>query len=429
MEAGDRDGRPPVAGDSHPSRPAGESFDEPELEAQGRYYERPRAASAAVAGSPFNYEHDPDDTGTDSSRGRLVTSWYSWKRAWDLKRAAEGSPMSPAESQRRPKPSPGKTAPAKRHRERHHHFTVSAGALPEALYRDGPEAARERRNAVSDDNVGGLGDEGAGSTGSVQPRKVVSLLLRRKSNRPPVAPVLQRDSARALNDSTRRPGERVAAGHGSPKRKGFRRVQSQLHPPVSKSSGGEGGRYLEYAAELDDDSFERLVEFTKQIALERKRANQTERGATSDESASQSPEAADASGGQIIGEIRLEDYAEISDGESDDMDFLNDAESGELGSPDNSSRAGSRGVRMDNQKLTWIGDEAEFAAFFADFGFDDILFENGSSEVHAADFDVGPGVLQEWTNFICDHNETCGAWANSLVNKPSTLDIRNLAWN
>lgn len=80
---------------------------------------------------------------------------------------------------------------------------------------------------------------------------------------------------------------------------------------------------------------------------------------------------------------------------------------------------------MDNQKLRWVGNEAEFAAFFADFGFE-VPFDNSSSELHAADFNVGPAVLQEWAKFISVHNEACRPWVESSPSRPTTLGIRNL---
>lgn len=391
-----------------------------------RYYERPRAVSAAVAPTISGQTQEPESASPESSRGRLVASWLSWKRAWDLKRAAEGSAPAPADPARRAKPHSGRNAPAKRHRDRHH-VTMSSSAIPQVTRLDAAVTVEETRSA--DDNAirEALEEERVGVSRSVQPRKVVSLLLRRKSSRPPApSGQQQHGSLSRQSDAGKRSCEQGVVERLSPKQKGFRRVRSQLHPPVSKSSGGEGGRYLEYAAELDDDSFERLVEFTKHLALDRESLSISDRAEESDTVPNTSPDASEPTDGEIIGEIRLEDYAEISDDE--DLDFLNDAESGELGSCDVSNRAGSRGVRMDNQKLRWVGNEAEFAAFFADFGFD-VPLENSPSEVHAADFDVGPDILEEWAKFICDHNESCRAWSNCPSNRSSNLDIRTLAWD
>jgi hypothetical protein len=377
---------------------------------------RPRAFSEAVGyatTTPTTAAHPPE-----SARGRFVASWLSWKGAWDAKRSAESAAAARAGGageERHASVAPGADQ-RKRFRDRQRSLVVSADA---ALLTPSDGGAGPGKASPSPDDLGG--DGGASDSRAGQPRKF-SLLLRRKSSRLTAAQVAKPgpdgEPGAGLD------GEKKPARRGSPKRKGFRRVQSQLHPPVSNASGGEGRRYLEYAAELelDDESFERLVEFTKQLVFERRLGASNPSGTrpqltATDELAARDPASRDAANDTV--QIRLEDYADAS---SEDLDFLDDEGDADLAEA--GGRVGSRGFRTDGQKLTLTGNEEEFAAFFADFGLDDVMFEGDAPAPDVTYFDVEPAVLAEWEDAALDHNESCGAWVDVFAN---ALDIRCFA--
>jgi hypothetical protein len=79
-------------------------------------------------------------------------------------------------------------------------------------------------------------------------------------------------------------------------------------------------------------------------------------------------------------------------------------------------------LKMDNQRLTWIGNESEFQAFFADFGLDNILQDVDAPEHDISDFAVSSDILTEWDDAAQHHNEVCQGWITSFTEPP---DIRS----
>lgn len=243
--------------------------------------------------------------------------------------------------------------------------------------------------------------------------RVVSLLLRRKSSK--------RRSRRRGEDYGESRGEgedevKEKKVEAAGEKRVFRRVQSQLHPPVA-GCGGEGRRYFEYAAELDDDSFERLRRYVKgrstpasssdfsgvkvvqgiesadglEAAMARVSFD-SGRARDSFSNAARPPVAPVLAVAPVGSAMRLEDYA---DGSSDDQ-FSMEEEEEDVG----------RGVGGD--EVTWVGNEAEFAAFIADFGLDDALFDDEPGPDVYGDFDVGEDVFEQWREDIVRHNAQCG---------------------
>eukprot|EP00177_Eucheuma_denticulatum_P003268 GFKZ01005906.1.p1 GENE.GFKZ01005906.1~~GFKZ01005906.1.p1 ORF type:complete len:311 (+),score=76.75 GFKZ01005906.1:132-1064(+) len=183
---------------------------------------------------------------------------------------------------------------------------------------------------------------------------------------------------------------------------GFRRAQSTLVKPVSadKPKAREMRRYLQYAAELDDLSFEKLKKFVRPGGI--RILNKEE-------------EVEEAEHEDLIGEICLEDFADVDD---DDFEFLEEASVGEweeIGMPRKPS------LKLDSQKLRWIGNEKEFAQFFAEVGLDE-WFEVESRREDSEEFQVGEEVVMEWTKDLEEHNRICGMWGSKAVRK--LLDIR-----
>lgn len=127
--------------------------------------------------------------------------------------------------------------------------------------------------------------------------------------------------------------------------------------------------------------------------------------------------------GDIVGEICLEDFAD------EDMDndyaFL-DEQSGNLSSGALEMRAsfcrlaGPQGAYVDNSStVRWIGDEKEFAAFFAEVGLDDL---SDVKEVDVSEFILEERMVQEWRASGEEHNELCSAWCAS--HGDNAMDIR-----
>lgn len=177
----------------------------------------------------------------------------------------------------------------------------------------------------------------------------------------------------------------------------FRRAQSTLVKPVAadKPKAREMRRYLQYAAELDDLSFEKLKKFVRPGGI--RILNKEE-------------EVEEAEHEDLIGEICLEDFADVDD---DDFEFLEDASVGEweeTGMPRKPS------LKLDSQKLRWIGNEKEFAQFFAEVGLDE-WFEVESRREGSEEFQVGEEVVMEWTRDIEEHNRICGMWGSKAVRK------------
>lgn len=207
---------------------------------------------------------------------------------------------------------------------------------------------------------------------TLEPRKRVSLFLRRKR------------SAQIDAD-----GGMGGAGE-------FRRAQSHLVKNVGEGEGGEGGRYVEYAGEMDEDSFERL----RVAARERRGGMRLVEGEEEDE---------------IIGEICLEDFADaesdfdLLDGQSIDVDLE--------GGYGRMSRRPS--LKLDGGKVRWLG-EGEFAKVFAEVSLEE-LFD--VEEAVWEEFEVDEGVEKEWFAAGEEHNWRCGLWHADA----ECVDVRDLA--
>lgn len=127
---------------------------------------------------------------------------------------------------------------------------------------------------------------------------------------------------------------------------------------------------------------------------------------------------------EIIGEICLEDFADVG---SDDFEFLEnqsvDMAGIEPGSVGRLSRLPS--LKLDSQKLRWIGNEAEFAAFFAEVGLDDWFDVDVPVDMKL--FDVGDDVFAEWNNVGLEHNRYSSQWQTLQQQQHAApSDIRQL---
>jgi hypothetical protein len=409
----------------------GDSAASPDDNHEVFYARRRRAMSETAPFSEANSEIVSENL--DEDKGRLVAVWAAFKRSWDAKRRdGDNDSLAPAP------PSPRTS--------RFGQPSASAdGSLTpvltlNGLFEDGENEYRDDENKES----GGADRDMLGSYTDLplcyppQPRKVVSLLLRRKKRPPPA-----RDGATSPGKSSlRRPQKHLSPAERSQGQQQFRRVQSQLEPPVSGlTSGGEGAKYLKYAGELDDASFERLRDFTRHMArtsdanshahtvpMRRTGENAEEGSAVGGNSGGKDGSTGDdgdrrqrANRGadEIIGEICLEDFADAS---SEDFDFLDDVAADGAMSP----RQSGRGMKVDSETMTWIGNEAEFNAFFADVGLDDFMLSGGDSSPKAscAVFKVEPEVLAEWEEAVADHNKSCRERVDTFV--ASSVDIRTL---
>jgi hypothetical protein len=347
------------------------------------YYRRPRAKSEAT---------------TDMSKGRLNAAWASFKRSREVKRLNGGVDS----------------------------LDCSQDDKVRAV--EDPVAALK---SIHPPNVAGATADDGSDTASLvrtasRPRKVVSLLFRRK-RRVPISDGTgylgdeEQSEENDLGDS----GDSLLSAERETssisKRARFRRVRSQLNPPVANAAA-----YAAYAAELDDNCFDRLREFTKEIVTQQRLGTSGSssignRGRPGDASAMQpvvSSVPIDEDNDAIIGEICLEDFADAS---SEDFDFLDDPNA-DYTSSELSLRVLRRpSLKMDNQKLTWIGNESEFQAFFADFGLDNILLDVDSPEYDLTDFALSPDILAEWDDAARCHNDVCSDWLKPFTDPP---DIR-----
>lgn len=345
------------------------------------------------------------ETESAGGRGRLISAWDSFKHAWDVKQTKDivcSSGFREAES------SSG-AACAERGREFQSileklNSTSENGKLCNYAERSVNEvscSAMEKQSRCD------------------KPRKVVSLLLRRKSVMSRTGFYNNHSKVSSGNEE-----ERKDLLSKTSQRRPFRRVQSQLSKSVSGAEGGEGRRYLEYAAELDDESFEKLREFTRHVSAShltpplpgRNIGEGPQPASSMREPASAGSNAGPAENG-IIGEICLEDFADDS---VDDFEFLEE-QSVDCNGTEFPMRSPRKSLRMDSSRLTWIGNESEFAAFFSDFGLDDILLDAESSDVESPEFNVEPATLDEWQKCISDHNRHCGEWGNAMT---AVTDIR-----
>lgn len=220
------------------------------------------------------------------------------------------------------------------------------------------------------------------------------------------------------------------------------------------SGGGEGGRYMRYAAELDDDSFKRLRKFVRPggIRIVKSPPCTPDRQSWGHEAVADGGDIGreddvvrqggvealeefyvEREGGQggieddgdgesdeIIGEICLEDFADVG---SEDFDFL-DNQSVDLSvlEPGSIGRLPRRpSLKLDSQKVRWIGNEAEFAAFFAEVGLDEWF--DVERTVELKEFDVGEDMFREWEAAVEEHNAQCLRWETKAVRK--IVDIRD----
>lgn len=128
---------------------------------------------------------------------------------------------------------------------------------------------------------------------------------------------------------------------------------------------------------------------------------------------------------EIIGEICLEKFA---DGDGDDDYAFLDTDTVDLCSSD-----GRPGLQVHADGLRWVGDEHDFAALFAEVGFDELLDDNGANYVDGIgyeekqEFQVDDTVANEWRAAAEEHNRRCGAWGSISHITPSPIDIRELA--
>lgn len=273
-------------------------------------------------------------------------------------------------------------------------------------------------------------------------RKRVSLFLRRRRTASP-APAAEESSELVLE-----PGqvyEPDQADEEERARAYFRRAQSGLVKPVSLAgeAGGEGGRYLQYAAEVDGDSFERLRDSAKDVGRkfvrpgairvvktpvpEDGRGNGEDGGVVEGDVAvfeefvegDGASGAGDSHSDEIVGEICLEDFADVG---SEDFDFLENQSVDQLGlEPSSFGRLSRRpSLKLDSQKLRWIGNEAEFAAFFAEVGLDEWFDVEGPRELE--EFDVSDEIVREWELAAEEHNERCELWGSKAIRR--VVDIR-----
>lgn len=341
-----------------------------------------------------------------------------------------------------------------------------------------------------------------------RPRRRVSLFLRKRgtsaqryhSSQPPYSATFNTDQnvQQNIDQNNNSVCDNDCANtetYAEEDRRQFRRAQSHLVKPVSFSDadckfptrGGEGGRYLEYAADLDDDSFERLKDLTRNAIRKYARPStirltpKTQQHAdsvnsegafprnTSDvtttngnasngdgndasvvvdlpfdsERVSAPPSShgkkavltqeeqpvlntddhahEDAHSDEIIGEICLEDFADV---DSEDFDFL-DGQIVDVWT-DGASPDGRPSLRLDSQKLTWIGNESEFSAFFAEVGLDDIFEVEKPSEEDMQSFRISPSLLSEWEAAGEEHNSIYSHWAGLGANPIDAGDIRRL---
>lgn len=182
----------------------------------------------------------------------------------------------------------------------------------------------------------------------------------------------------------------------------FRRAQSTLVKPVvaDKPRAREMRRYLQYAAELDDLSFEKLKRFVRPGGIRL---------------LNKEHEIEHAEDNELIGEICLEDFADVDD---EDFEFLEEASIGDLEDTGPQRRPS---LKLDSQKLRWIDNEEEFAQFFAEVGLDEWFEVETSREVK--EFEVGEDVLGEWKKDVEEHNTLCERWRCKAVRRVDDIRV------
>lgn len=182
----------------------------------------------------------------------------------------------------------------------------------------------------------------------------------------------------------------------------FRRAQSTLVKPVvaDKPRAREMRRYLQYAAELDDLSFEKLKRFVRPGGIRL---------------LNKEHEIEHAEDNELVGEICLEDFADVDD---EDFEFLEEASIGDLEDTGPQRRPS---LKLDSQKLRWIDNEEEFAQFFAEVGLDEWFEVETSREVK--EFEVGEDVLGEWKKDVEEHNTLCERWRCKAVRRVDDIRV------
>lgn len=376
----------------------------------------------------------------DSSRWRIVAAWSSLRRSWDKSMGAngadEGDEADDAGASDFESDESGTDAPSR---------DGGGDAPPPPSDRRPPAGAPAPPASSAEASKTGLDDADAPAA---RPRKRVSLFLRRRAR--------FRDGGlpQSLHYGASADDEAAEGGEGDARK--FRRAQSHLVKPVSISDSdarysrprGEAGRYLEYAREFDDDSFEALRDRTLSAFRKlRPAAIRLAPGVSIDVPAAGgdapgppvAPTRADAASiaepfdglgaedvtevaseaaGEIIGEICLEDFAD--DG-SDDFDFL-DGQIVDVWT-DGEGTDGKPSLRLDGQQ-GWFG-EKEFAAFCAEVGLHEFFEVPQPSEQDLDTFRVGDERLDQWRDDCRIHNSIAARWGAGEL--PVAVDVRGLA--
>ena len=265
---------------------------------------------------------------------------------------------------------------------------------------------------------------------SLRPRKRVSLFLRRRRKKSsndeedngrkyhlPFGSNSSLDKLKYDQDNRVEEEEEEDDDEEQPQQHYFQRAQSHLIKPVGEVTAhghGEAARYLQYAADIDDDSFDRL----KELALQGRNGNAVALVVDDEETTDGNSQKNEQGEEEFIGEICLEDFAD----ENEEFDFL-DNQSVDFGfEPTSGGRISRRpSLKLDSNKVRWIGNEKEFAAFFADIGLDDWF--DVETEAEWGEFEVGEGVEKEWREAGIEHNQRCIEWKEIS----NTVDIRDLA--
>lgn len=280
---------------------------------------------------------------------------------------------------------------------------------------------------------GGVEGRNSGVANETKPRRRVSLFLRRRGrfrdgNSPQSAYI---------------PPEGGGTDDDVATQQQFRRAQSHFEKPVSYNDecgpvrGGEGGRYLAYAAEFDSAEFEKKRNALRKLrpAAIRLAAKPTG-GSETNRKPPTKPENGGGGGGgggggsvkdlaelfggmktadgEIVGEICLEDFADDDDNE--DFDFLD-------GQIVDVCDGGS--LRLDGQQINIFGEE-EFAAFCKEVGLDQLLEHPKPSVEEWKTFQVGDSMMGQWKDDARIHNRFVARWNEDVVLLPAD-DVRALA--
>lgn len=291
------------------------------------------------------------------------------------------------------------------------------------------------RESVRYMGYGAFGKDGVGEMlgkkgGKRVPRKRVSLLLRRRGK------------------SMFRCGDEMGKGKGKGKKNGeeeeeeiekmmtFKRALSLHDVPigVDRDDGGAGncmdgegkevkGSTVEIKAKVGEETFEKLHNFARTASMYSTGGEGD--GGGKDSAIDDGDENCDD---EIVGEIRLEDYAD-NDSDYDFMDTQSvlskmDSSHYDVGTFKMGNTSGG-----ESQRLTWIGNEKELQAFFAEAGIIDDFEIEEVKEVNLEEFNVSDEQQAEWEAVSKEHNDRfadAGAHAGSSETGRD-LDIRSLA--